>query len=285
MLPFEGQNRREIQEQFKDYFDRSQRLLDLGVQLVQELAKTEAKTAPIVKAACVAIAYDALRRYRSIVILAELGYTENSNILSRSLFELVLAGRFVLGKFRKRKSTNQKKKSGIPQAPKRFDKQAFRAYLYALSSAIKLAGLVNEISTTKGRKRTFDKATRQLVAQSVNRIELFLGKQAASEIRKQGTYSGMTVFQLATACGLREEYVGAYKILCETSHAADAFQRLDINADRIALDRAKQHLIPSSLYRAGAYLQWILLDVAEEFELQGEDQIAAVYEGVVDAAK
>ena len=95
MLPNEAENRTRTRAAIGAEFELIQTAIALGVATLNRLISSDCH-AEITKAMTIAILTREIRRLRSIAAIAELGFAENADILCRSMFEGLLAERFIL---------------------------------------------------------------------------------------------------------------------------------------------------------------------------------------------
>src|SRR5262249_36263166 len=148
---------------------------------------------------------------------SELSQAGMAEILTRALFETMLAQRFIVGK-----RTSRFK---LPRQPKGFRSRAeFRARLYLCASAIKLELMVKKVETGKKvAKRSITAASRRCILEAARQAKKHLGSKWIKAIQQTQSFSGLTVRQLASYCGFDTEYATLYGIQCHVAHGGDAF--------------------------------------------------------------
>lgn len=226
MLPREDENRELILSHFADHFTVAKDLLNEVVATQSALMKAAESSSrpPVVVHLGLGFLAQSLRRFRSIVLLCEHGYLENAEILDRSLFETLLAVRFVLRKPKRISACStelQGARRKLPPIPKKSQACEFRAALYIASEMVRFHRLGEDILQVPGNKRFLDSESRRRMQEAADEAERNIGPHWR-RILQRGSFSGLSVKHLAECYGLQEHHRKLYGVQSTKVHAGGA---------------------------------------------------------------
>jgi hypothetical protein len=225
MLPFEDENRQEIARLFPDEFDLAARMLAASTTVLEAIGccKTSHRKAQHVIWSLVT---REIRRYRTIVATLELGYLENAEILTRSLYEALLCQRFIM--------MAPVDSSRLPKAwHDECDRRGpdFRAWLYACYPLVQRKKQLDKISKSPGVSNPIEPAQRQMLDKMIDEAQLIIGEDWLNRLRKNSTCAGVSIEELSGYCGLTAFHQKAYRLFCHKSHGGDAFEHVFLSGD------------------------------------------------------
>jgi hypothetical protein len=249
--PDEPQLMQEIQLKLGTLFDHADRLYSHWQTQGKNEWLNKSKLSANVIDLSMALNVQACRLYRSLVELAQRGDAYSANILSRALFETLLATGFILkpslniyptheidkGKVRmdgadKRCVVTTKKTEKLASMPSR-DK---RALMYVSFSHFNSTRLANKLSKVRGLKRAGHRVTKAwTVSDPREQLEFHrkLRKQLGDEwymvIKHARYYSGMNVANLAKLLGFEHWYISVYHVQSNMVHGSDGAQHIDFD--------------------------------------------------------
>ena len=157
-------------------------------------------------------------QHRSVTLLCRRGYGDAASILTRAMFESVLALHFLL------KPRINLKENGKPfkPDPKKSLTTQFRSWLYLAHAAFQDEELLNNFQGTpllkSLAKRLGDPATIAALAQEA---EKRIGAHWASRVRKRG-FAGVSIRDLAESLRVLPWYKSVYALQSTSVHAGDA---------------------------------------------------------------
>ena len=230
MLPDEEKNLISIGTQFSQEFQTCARLLHVAYfSVFPELKAATSGHNPQTRAVVIGILVREIRRFRATVAMCQLGYVESAEILTRSLFEAFLAERYIFGddlQLDKCSKHLRERRRELPDIPKSYCQQDFRALLYGCSRNF----AVNAAGEKSRRYPEIKGLNRTSMQQVMKDIKKRIGpKWYAVLAQNPGGYSGMSVRQLAENSGHLKFYDFLYGTLSVTVHAADPLRHLDFN--------------------------------------------------------
>jgi hypothetical protein len=237
MLEFEGDNRKLLANKFRPQLDCAHNLLEVGQRLskalTEHLANREEVIEPRTGMVVLLLLAQLLRRCRAAVVVWEFGYSPESEVMSRSLFESHLAARFVID----------------PQVPQphwspnlysefnelcnlsgsgtlsRFTDINFRAMLYASSMVVKLDHRTDKLKALPMLRGTLPSDFGDKMRQSAGDAETAIGRDWSERIRKTQTFHGFrTIKLLAEYCGADKShyYETLYGLQSGSTHGEGA---------------------------------------------------------------
>jgi hypothetical protein len=235
----------------------------------------------------------ALRLFRSVVDECQRCEGFSANILARSLYETLLAVRFILKQRLRIIATgkNGKYRATLPSKGNRGTKldslsREQRAQLYALHAAFAYDRMVRDLAKTPGLKRAHKRlqARSAQTQQGQAALEQQIGPEWCSVLQNYPyTYSGLKVAQLAEVVDpngrLRQWYVGPYGVQSGMVHAAAAHRHIELRTDGgwdIAFQSSQQEI-------AGTLEIACMMLLACMFTLKDEARISQSAEPVFDA--
>ena len=207
----------EIIAKYKTDFEFAAELITIGSALAAELcASNQKELSHQAKSTVIALLALALRRLRSILAVAELGFTENCAILTRTLFEILLAARFIL-------HTRRVLAAKLPAIPRGHKAVDFRALLYSVRVVLDNRKVGRTAATTTGLKRVLASHHLKSSEQSASECEALIGPEWTLVLNQHPfTYSGLTIAQLSKSLGLARLHAATYGPLSTKVHACDA---------------------------------------------------------------
>ena len=224
----------------------------------------------MMKAALVSIAADSVRRFRAIIGLCEIGHLENAVILTRSLFETMLAEMFIL-----REPTVPAK---LPPLPVGSDPANSRVKLYANAIYLKADALITKIDAT-GAPDSIDSETRDRIRDHATAARKSVGDEWADRIILTHSFTGMNVLTLAEYCGMLGPYRTFYGIDSHVAHGGDAIRHMTMRDGEAVLDLyGPTEGIDGQLANAGIYLYAIVADIDRFFKLGRGTELLKLYE-------
>ncbi|MBB3209060.1 hypothetical protein FHS27_004896 [Rhodopirellula rubra] len=271
-LPHEKDNAAEIVSEYPEHFNFAAELLSSGLDLLDQLSKSNRfDDTPIVKAAAGGILARELRRYRSIAHMAEYGFIENVDVLTRVLFEGTLAARFVLYEsipVEERSGQLRGRLRNQPTIPDGVSEVEFRSWLYSTMPNIKMALMADQLG--------MDSESKQTILDGVSEIEQIIGPEWMEVLKTHPkTYSGLSVRDLAESCGVLSMYVEMYALQSMDVHASDGLASLDHDSEdgrdsvsfMIGTARHRIEKLPTHMQMAFGVLLILLSDIGKAFGL------------------
>lgn len=267
LLPLETKCLAEIRAIHADSFRSARYVMTLGMRAVgiQEdgitsmLVPRNAKLSKDTVDLCVGIFAKVCKQYRATIALFELGLVQDAGSITRSLFESVLALMFILkpdvelkedgipirtvgSKYHKCKNCHHVEQA-IPKKSMPNPSANDRAALYAGKGRYDLLasfrGCVKrgfpELAANIGKEE-------DLIA-NVEQVKQRIGDDWVEKQKRSGSYSGMSVANLAHSYGLDHVYDTMYRAQSRTIHGSDgyAFLFVDEDSERLSVD-----LVPSA---------------------------------------
>ena len=277
MLPNEDENRRRLVSRFAREFTLMSDLASLALNLHEDLCHVDGPdlTANVKEFVVGTLTRD-LRRFRSCVELCSMGYPENATILTRSMFESLVAERFVIGtpiEANARSSDLAAALELLPPSPQGRAGEEFRSYLYRAMEPLRMVRLSESIgheSQLLQHTSTWTKVGEE--------IEKTIGSEWVKRLRKVRHYSGTSVRLCAENHQLLEYYVKVYGLQSSQVHAEDSFRYIACDDDDensgMALIAGLVNGLELSLFNSGNMLGSLLHDLNGRFSLGYDHQLA-----------
>ena len=223
MLPGEDENRNEIAKLLLPVWPFAVGVLEAGLNLQAEIGSAKHQSLhPITRMVIVGLLVQEIRKYRSAILLAEFALDEAETMVARSLFEGLLAVRFILTKPKRADSCSpgvSGKLKRLPPIPKRRAAVEFRADLYGVYSTLRTHSIVSQASAVDGLKRTASPKRVTKTADWIAGIERRIGRRWTSFLQRAKSYSGLNVAEQAEAYRLLVPYRGIYGLQSFQTHA------------------------------------------------------------------
>jgi hypothetical protein len=201
----EDDNRERLRAANLPCFATASLVLEAGAPIVETLKTPEHRSeSRFVEVTVLTIVVAALRKLRSVVVLCEIGHVEDASVVLRSLFELTLAGHFILDGLRR--------SDDAMEVPAGEDPRHFRAGLYYGWRILKLESLKPD---SKELREAADKIRKHLAALAIKRMK-----------ERPYTYSGLNVKQLAARYGAADFYKTVYALQSDLVHGITGFHML-----------------------------------------------------------
>jgi hypothetical protein len=233
MLPDEGNNRESIRKAYGRCLDLGAVFVGAGAKAIELCCENKTLDTRAMRFGLGMLAMST-RRLRAIIALLELGLVEDAEILLRSLFESLLAFRFV---FRRQRAL-QRCSPGLQQALKRWPKipstmpaPVFRALLYDAHEMFQTANTFKEGKSVKGIARRCASSERR-IAPIVTGVAKLIGPWHAILTNRPYTYSGLTVAQLAELYGLQKLHRSVYALMSIKTHGGRATQSVTVDGEQ-----------------------------------------------------
>ena len=157
--------------------------------------------------------YQLVRQCRAAVLVWEHGFSEEAEILTRSLFDSHLAARFIIEPQLPQPHWSSHHKSEFDllcglsgEGIIRFTDMNFRAMLYAACEPLKLDNRADKIKALPGFHGTLPADFGDAMRGAAAEAEKLIGPKWAERIRKTGTFHGFSQIKLLA------EYCGADKL-------------------------------------------------------------------------
>lgn len=227
----EADIRETIRGRHREAFSFAERLLDDSLDLHAKLCvKIVAPSRERAKAVAVGLWTKICKQFRSILVLCELGLTEDADIIARSLFEATLQMLFVT-----KKNVNRRRGwKSAPKPPRGSYSMEFRAELYLARTILDDRKRLNVWKQTPGCRRIARKLERpvnELVRASESDIGRVWMRWLCEE--SQGAFQVET---MAWNLGLERWYAAVYRPQSSIAHAADATRYVEASDEPGMLD-------------------------------------------------
>jgi Family of unknown function (DUF5677) len=238
-----------------DIFEATDAVLTLGWKMFESFASgPHPESRKYVDMTLLAILLEAVQRLYSIALLADKELVEDARILTRSLFELALAGHFVLddGKSHQR---------DIP-VPAGEDPREFRAVLYHTKRILKLHAAL-------------DDPTPELSSLAA-RLGQCLPADVIQRLNSQPkTYSGLTVKELAERHNSSLFHAKIYHMQSDQVHGIAGFGRLEmLENGQIRVDQSTRVEAAQLTVNIASAMLWALLKIMNEtFQLGFDNEL------------
>ena len=223
MMPNEDENREEIAKLLLPVWPFALGVLQAGLDLQAAIGGAKHRSLhPITRMVIVGLLVQEIRKYRSALLLAEYGLDEAETMVARSLFEGLLAARFIVMKPKRADSCSpgvSGKLKSLPPIPKGRTTVEFRADLYAAYPTLRTEAIVSQASKVDGLKRTASPKRLTKMVDWIAEIERRIGKRWTSFLRRAKSYSGLNVAEQAEAYRLLSLYRGVYGLQSFHTHA------------------------------------------------------------------
>ena len=273
MLPLDEENRAERIKEFEAQFHFALQMVDTGAEVVNAIASIRPRRMTMTTKAVIAgLAVRGLRQYRGIIALAEWGLVEDMEILSRSLYENLLALRFIARpakRFAACSSELRSSRSKLPRIPRRYRAIDFRAVLYASSFFATVEKKIAAAKQLRGMKRLLSNANTQANDTIAADARQYLGADWLAAQKRFGGYSGLRIHLLAEQCGLATMHLSIYGIMSTRTHANDGLAYMEKDGSTwvvpIAGNEAK---LAVNMSLAAEIFAILLLDLDRLFRLQ-----------------
>jgi hypothetical protein len=223
VLPAEVENREEIAFLLSSVWPFAQGVLQAGLELQTAIGSAKFQAVePITRLVLVGLLVQELRKYRSALLLAEFGLDEAETMVARSLFEGLLAARFIVSRPKRADSCSpgvRGKLKSQPNIPKGRAAVEFRANVYAIYPTLRTEALFRQAGNVDGLKRTASRKRQMQAAAWIAGIEQRIGKPWTSFLQRAKSYSGLNIAEQAEAYRLSLVYRGVYGLQSFHAHA------------------------------------------------------------------
>ena len=220
-FPEEKPIRRDVERECGDIIGLARRVLGSWTTIQRSHGYTESALPPEVKNAAYVLDVRACRQFRSVVELCVRGEAHDASILTRTMFENLLALEFVLKSRILLKPYKKRYGSKAPSSMPRL----LRARLYLTYFGFQWEVLKSRNRSKAGAKRP-SRRLASLVPKSVlDRYESLIGSTWVERFKQfPRTYSGLTVSELAQAIGpvYARWYNVVYAIQSGAVHASNS---------------------------------------------------------------
>jgi hypothetical protein len=217
----ESESRSRICDTFGRDLGYAGRLLSIGLRATHALCEeTASSCAGETKLTIGGMLAREIRRLRSIVMVSEVEYVENAEILTRCLFEGVLGERFILDTpipLAECSESLRERRQRLPVIPPGISKEELHTHLYNASPALRMLAAHDNSDV--------DERDTQRLERAVSELQTTIGPEWMDVLRRPPyAYSGLNVRQLAENYRLSNYYESAYGVQSRTAHANDALQ-------------------------------------------------------------
>jgi hypothetical protein len=219
-LPGEDELRNAIRATLAVEFQTASDLLDIGISIFRPTVRPVPKEEMDHFEAwmCLGIVAKACRQYRAVVALVEFSLGDVADSIGRMLAETMLAAQFLM------RPTLILKQGGkpLPDVPGYPLTTAFRTKLYLAHDAASTLKTIKEMAK-HGEIRAED-ADRvvALAEREANQAAAEIGDEWAGRQKSRGSYSGLTVLELAESIGMPFLYHTFYRPASPGVHGTDA---------------------------------------------------------------
>lgn len=262
-----------MRHQFAGDFSRDDIVLALAEDCLNEACEERRSTVkPDTKIVALSVVGQGVRQFRSIISLCEIGMAEDATILARSLFETLLAERFLLQKprplagcgkdLRARRDVLGKCKPTARSAD-------FRADLYRAKAVLSWERTGDHVSRRHGSKRLLSAKSRASMAATVADIERTIGTDWLRVLKAPPrTYSGLSVAHQAENYKLDDWYLKVYGPQSACVHASNALAGFKMDGETAPISTiGRAEKVPEPLQLSGLLLLTLLEDVDWFFQL------------------
>jgi hypothetical protein len=274
MFPNEQENREELARHFASDFLLMGQLAKVAIHFHEDLCHVKGPDLTgNAKEFLLGTFTRELRRFRSCIELCAMGYTENATILTRSMYEGLLAERFVIGTPIPDEACSTSlinARSRLPKFPMGGEGEEVRSYLCRAMEPLRMSRL---------RETLHDQA--ELLAQTSKwdnaeqMIESMVGADWLKTLKKSKHYSGMNVRLCAESCGLLDYHVKLYGLQSAQVHADDAFRYVNSEAGN-ALLVGLVNSLPMTLFNSANMLGMIMHDLNERFAMAFQHDLEVI---------
>jgi uncharacterized protein DUF5677 len=287
MMPAEEENRRLVRETFSRELSASAEMIHIGGNLFQAMdSANPTELSGRARIAIKSLVARQIQQFRAIVAVCEIGLHDSAEVLIRSLYEGLLALRFILhepigmGKCSKALQDARRKLPRIPAGPAGVD---FRAVLYGGSARIKKLLDAEEISKFPDYQNPIPPQAIESLRQDVALIRSEIGPAWSNFFQgRHFTYSGLSIKLLAENCDLKEFHLKIYPMLCAVAHGHDGLSFVRVAAKNTFEFRlvGKINLIRTALHSTGSLISATLDDVSAVFAPSYRAQIRTVLQAI-----
>jgi len=284
LLPSEMENRRAILRQFSEDFAFAARLLRLAVDIAEAFCRERNSEYEVTTEIVIGgILAQEIRRFRAITLVSERGYVENAEVLTRSLFEGLLAERFILRSPIALEACSpglRNAREKLPKISDQYSRGEFHTHLYTALGPLTFKRLRDKGEIEEELESVMDSA--------IAHVERTLGPEWVAKLMdRPWSYSGLTIAQLAENYGLSTYHRQAYGIQSSTVHANDAlrFTSLDQTTEPptlllgLATDDRHLRQLPRVVRLAAGVLGILLQDLDECFALACRNRLDDLFFG------
>jgi len=213
----EEDNRANIESEIGSNLDAAWGLFEFVARVFSEIKATDHGCPDQTKCVLIGILVEGMTLYRSVIELCRIGQSSSAEILSRTMFELYLAERFIVdpppdGKF------------GLPPIPIGEDPTDFLAKVYFHASALRIEKALETIRKNPdcaGVLSASFEATVRAAADDARDIKE-IGPEWAKNIVNKTTFAGVQVESVAAHYDLQAYYDMFYRCGSLIVHASDA---------------------------------------------------------------
>jgi hypothetical protein len=258
MLPDEADNRKRNVAEYSTMFLASNLLLHRSLQILPAFYRNKKLGLPeLTVRTLVNLFVRDIRRFRSAEILCETGHTESAALIVRSMFESLLAERFIVGTRQAAylcSASAQAKLADYPPKARGARGIEYRTWMYLAYPPLVLTKKAKDAESIVGN--TVVNNVKQFAQEATDN----LGEDVARRIKKERSYSLLQVAELAEAVGLAEWHRKIYYLLSFETHS-NANAQYIIN-NRVHLG-GEIHRIEEVLPLASGVFAYLLSDFAK----------------------
>jgi Family of unknown function (DUF5677) len=219
-LPGEDELRISIREQLATELQVTSDLLEIGTSIFQNSTRPDPKDEMDHLEAwmCLGIVAKACRQYRGILALAEIGLGDVADTNGRMLAETMLAAEFLMRPTLVLKKGNTPV-SDVPGYPLT---TAFRTKLYLAHDAASTLKTLTEMAKHGEIEREEAARVLKVAEEHAKQAADEIGPEWAKRQKDRGSYSGVSVLNLAESIGMPMLYHTFYRPSSAGVHATDA---------------------------------------------------------------
>lgn len=260
MLPFEKENREEILSRFETDFGLAENLIQsLLVTTEAIFSRSDSSYSEYATWTLANIAVREIRRFRSIVLECEIGHDENAQILLRSMFEGLLAVRFIVSDpipLAECSPDLQGVRKKLPAIPDTYNAVDFRAGLHVAGEAFSNYRVGSKSDTITPKQLA---GIRKRAADAESEIGPDRTRTLTTGSRR---YCGLQIRQQAESYGLEKMYE-VYQLQCVQVHANDATRYIERGDGWLRLNLARDpSRVPDNIQLGVGWIAAIIKDIA-----------------------
>lgn len=229
--PEEELLRKAIERECDDIISLAKRALNSWITIKRSYSYKQSSLPPEVKNAAYALDIRACRQFRSVIELCMRREAHDASILTRTMFENLLALEFVLKpRISLKRYKDRYKKHNPPSSMPRL----LRARLYLTYFGFQWEVFRSRNKSKPGVKRHAKRLASCVPGQRLNEYESLIGPIWVDRFKKHPrTYSGLSVADLSLTIGLMYArwYNVVYAIQSGNVHASNAAELLHFNDD------------------------------------------------------
>jgi hypothetical protein len=235
VLPYERRARAQIRKHFRTHIAFAQDVLSLALKIIGQDPENPASgvvTPTRTKGLFARTVYLSMGLYakgckqlRSIIHLCMIGLTDEAEVISRSLFETILALEFLV-----RSRVTLKESGNKVSVPKGKPLTTpFRTQLYLAHVAFEDERRLKEFKKTRGLKRYAKYlGSPGSITKAADTARNAIGPEWTSRVAGAKKYGGVTVRSLAESFGVLSFYLAVYSKQSGAAHGADALAHFNV---------------------------------------------------------